>query len=62
MLSYRCFKCELVTPIKEETIDCCPNPSCSSIKGEILSTEKVEQGLESGAIFHIDPKTGKRKK
>jgi hypothetical protein len=33
-------------------------PSCGSENGEVIDEKRLNEGLESGAIFNIDPKTG----
>ena len=60
MPSYECFKCSIVTPLIAE--DCSECPSCGSSKGQVLSNEKLLDGLDFGTISNIDPKTGKRQK
>jgi len=37
-------------------------PSCGGQNIEILSAERVEEGMDSGVLYNIDPKTGKRAK
>jgi len=36
--------------------------SCGSSNIQLLSAERVKEGLEAGVYFNIDPKTGKRSK
>ena len=60
MPSFQCFSCSIVTPMVKE--GCSECPSCSSSNGQLLNKERLKEGLESGAIFNIDPKTGKRQK
>ena len=59
-----CFQCAKIWPllggaeehIKRECSD------CGSTNVEILSQEEFDKGVERGAIYNIDPKTGKRAK
>lgn len=37
-------------------------PSCGSTDGEILAQDQFDKSFEAGAIFNIDPTTGKRAK
>ena len=60
MPNYQCFKCSIVTPLVAD--DCSQCPSCGSSNGQIISDERLNEGLDSGAIFNIDPKTGKPQK
>ena len=57
---YSCFDCHKVSPLLEEVISKCP--LCGSKNGEAISSERVNEGLKSGAMFNIDPRTGKRSK
>ncbi len=54
---FNCFSCSKVTPFFEKPEKKCP--SCGSTNGEILSKGRFEEGFNAGAIFNIDPKTGK---
>jgi DNA-directed RNA polymerase subunit RPC12/RpoP len=58
--SFSCFACQKVFPILSEENGKCP--SCGSADGEILSPERVREGMQAGVYFNIDPKTGKHKK
>lgn len=54
---YNCFACQKVAPLDESAEKKCP--LCGSQKGEVVSGQRVEEGLKAG-VFFIDPKTGKR--
>ena len=60
MSAYICFSCSKVTPLVNEDTKKCPR--CGSSNGEVISNERVKEGMDSGAFFNIDPKTGKRAK
>ena len=57
MSSYECFDCKKVTLLMWGDVTTCP--SCGSSNGQIIDKKKVDEGLEAGAYFNIDPKTGK---
>lgn len=56
MSYFNCFGCKKVVPLVETTGDKCP--TCGSGNGEIISHQRVGEGLKSGAIFNIAPRTG----
>lgn len=56
MDSYACLSCRKVFHAE---IDKCP--SCGG-KVSRTSVEELEQMIESGAVYNIDPNTGKRRK
>jgi len=58
---YRCFNCNKVTPIMG-TITEEKFPLCESTNGQVLSRERFDEAFKEGAIFNIDPNTGKRAK
>lgn len=60
MAYYRCFSCEKVFPLMGENENKCP--SCEGANGEVISAERVKEGMEAGVYYNIDPKTGKRAK
>jgi hypothetical protein len=59
-----CFQCAKVYPLfglaEERNPESCP--TCGSTNVEILSQEQFDKGTKKGAIYNIDPKTGKRAK
>jgi hypothetical protein len=56
--SYQCFDCQRVfVGVTERKC-----PSCGGTNGQLLSKERLDEGMKSGAIYNIDPKTGKRAK
>ena len=59
-MGWECFDCKkvFVTGNKAET-EC---PSCGSANGRIATGNRIKEGLESGAYWNIDPRTGKRQK
>ena len=57
---FSCFACQKVFPILSEVNGKCP--ACASANGEILSPERVREGVQAGVYFNVDRKTGKRKK
>ena len=59
-MSYNCFACHKVSPLDENAEHKCP--LCGSQNGEVVSVQRVEEGLKAGVFFNIDPKTGKRAK
>jgi hypothetical protein len=58
MKFFECFACRKVLPItvESEPPQC---PACKSTNGQVLDEDRVKEGLDSGAFFNIDPKTGK---
>jgi len=59
MVFFQCFSCSKVSPMEERELDKCP--SCGSMRGEVIDKDRVARGLENGAFYNIDPKTGKPK-
>ena len=57
MAFYHCFNCSKVTPVVDDDKEECP--SCGSSNGQIISNERLSEGLDSGAIFNLDPKNRK---
>lgn len=57
---YNCFACHRVAPLSDATEKRCP--LCDSQNGQVISDQRLEEGLKAGAFFNIDPKTGKRAK
>lgn len=51
-----CFKCKEISPFQKDDIKC---PKCGSTNIEIISKERLVEGLESGVFFSTDSK-GKR--
>ncbi|MBU0945527.1 MAG: hypothetical protein KJ804_09175 [Proteobacteria bacterium] len=60
MSAYNCFDCSKVTPFFGKDEEQCP--LCGSKNGEIISNERMKEGMDSGVFYNIDPKTGKRVK
>lgn len=60
MTFFNCFDCMKVMPLIGTTEKKCP--SCGGTNGEALSRQRVDEGLEAGVFFNIDPRTGKRAK
>ena len=60
---YRCFTCSKVYPLlSEESKQMAQEGKCSTCggsNGQILSHERFNEGFEAGAIYNIDPITGK---
>jgi len=54
---FSCFACHKVMPMAATEEGKCP--SCGSADGEIVSGDRVEEGLKAGALFNIDLKTRK---
>lgn len=54
---YNCFACQKVAPLDEGAERKCP--LCGSQNGEVVSGQRVAEGLKAGFYFNIDPKTGK---
>lgn len=59
--SYQCFTCHKVYmfPDGADQTKCL---TCGGTNIELLSNERVREGMEAGVFFNIDPKTGKRAK
>jgi DNA-directed RNA polymerase subunit RPC12/RpoP len=59
--SYECFSCRKVSlfSVGEDQTKC---PTCGSTNIQILSKDRVTEGMKAGVYFNIDPKTGKRAK
>lgn len=57
---FNCFSCHKVAPIADAAEKKCP--LCSSPNGEVVSGQRLEEGLKAGVFFNIDPRTGKRAK
>lgn len=61
--SYQCLACSRVIPLVHEKDifkgkggEC---PSCgASGRGQIISENRLREGLAAGSIYNIDPKTG----
>lgn len=58
---YICHACDAVRPLIENA-DRTKCGSCGSTNGHVISKEEFDQSYKAGAIFPIDPRTGKRKK
>ena len=54
MRSFHCFTCKKVFAGVEG--DRCP--SCGGTNGEWLSPERLQEGMERGAYYNVDPGTG----
>ena len=60
MAAYNCFSCSKVTPlINEDKKEC---PLCGGSNGEVISNERLKEGLESEVFFNIDPKNRRNAK
>lgn len=57
---FNCFSCKKVVLLVEAKGPKCP--ACGSEDGEVISHQRVEEGMKFGAIFNIDLRTGKRSK
>jgi rRNA maturation endonuclease Nob1 len=57
MSSFQCFNCHRVIPFVDADTKKCP--SCGSEHGQFIDDKRLKEGLDSGEIFNIDPKTGK---
>ncbi len=57
---YNCFDCHKVAPLLNMVGKTCP--LCGSTNGEVVTGQRVEEGMRAGVFFNIDPKTGKRAK
>jgi DNA-directed RNA polymerase subunit RPC12/RpoP len=60
MANFQCFACQKVSIMVAEDTDACP--TCGSKNGEVISNERLKEGMKAGAIWNIDPRTGKRAK
>ena len=62
---YECFDCRNLSPISDgdnqspEERKC---STCGTTHGQVISHERMKDGLEAGVFFNIDPRTGKRAK
>ena len=59
-LNSDCSAYQEITPLFEDSEESCP--LCGSKKGKVVSNDRLEEGLEAGVFFNIDPTTGKRAK
>jgi hypothetical protein len=57
---FRCNSCKRLFALIHGPTKTCP--SCGGSSGETVSGEHVGEGVEAGAYFNIDPRTGKRSK
>ncbi|MFL9921586.1 hypothetical protein PQR75_40795 [Paraburkholderia fungorum] len=57
---FECFACMKVMPLVRPEEKVCPG--CGSTNGQIISSERVKEGMEAGTFYNIDPRTGKRAK
>ena len=60
MWNFNCFDCNKVFTFQTGDEKKCP--SCDGTNGEVVTKERLEEGMESGVYYNIDPKTGKRAK
>jgi len=51
---FQCFACKAFRPIEDGAEKRCP--ACGSANGEVLTKERLDEGLRSGAIYNIDLK------
>lgn len=58
MKNIECFDCKKVFPFQEKE-EC---PSCGGVNIQIISNDRLKEGLDAGVFYNIDPKTGKRAK
>ena len=58
-MPYECFACKQVLAIEVQNQKC---PSCGSTNGQVISVERMKEGLERGVYFNRDPRTGKPSK
>jgi len=58
--AYQCFTCNKVSYFTDADHSKCP--TCGVTKIEVLSNDRVREGMDAGVFFNIDPKTGKRAK
>lgn len=54
---FECFGCKNVILLSDETKKVCPG--CGSANGQVISFERVKQGMDAGVFYNIDPRTGK---
>jgi hypothetical protein len=62
---WRCLAgCNGVTPISDEDVKAGGKKCivCNVTRGEIITQEQFNESFAAGAIFNIDPRTGKRSK
>jgi len=57
---YHCFTCKKVAPLSTDGEKKCS--LCGSSNGEVVTSQRFEEGMAAGVFFNIDPKTGKRAK
>jgi LSD1 subclass zinc finger protein len=59
--SYECFSCRKVSMFAdgEDQTKC---STCEGTNIQLLSGQRVREGMEAGVYFNIDPKTGERAK
>jgi ribosomal protein L40E len=63
MVNFECFACRRVSAMLPDDTTKCPN--CGSTNGQLISKERLKEGVDAGAFWNIDPNTGgpaKRKK
>ena len=48
---YDCFACHEVTPMTTEEKAC---PLCGSINGQVITAERLKEGIDAGAYFSRD--------
>jgi len=60
MSAYSCFDCHKISPVSETAPKKCP--LCGGTNGEVISNDRLQEGLDSGVYYNIDPRTGKRTK
>lgn len=61
MDSFECFACRKIVPFLDKKADKTKCPSCGSGNGQVISPERVKEGMDSGAFFNLGP-DGKRAK
>jgi len=54
--SYECFDCRRVSIFTGDARDKCE--ICGGSRIQLLSKERVKEGMESGAYYNIDLRTG----
>lgn len=57
---YSCHKCKRAFALLPGSEKRCS--SCGGTNGEIVSQQHVREGVDAGAYFNIDSRTGKRSK
>lgn len=62
MSAFQCFHCHRVIPLLNEEMTSTAQqgkcPSCGGRNGQIISSDRVKEGLDAGVFYNIDPKTG----